>query len=55
MEFHATTIFAIRHEGSCAMSGDGQVTVGNAVVMKHTAKKYAESLAVKYWRVLLVL
>ena len=24
---------------SCAMSGDGQVTVGNAVVMKHTAKK----------------
>lgn len=39
MEFHATTIFAVRHEGSCAMSGDGQVTVGNAVVMKHTAKK----------------
>ncbi|MDS9470572.1 ATP-dependent protease subunit HslV [Sporosarcina pasteurii] len=39
MEFHATTIFAIRHNGECAMSGDGQVTVGNAVVMKHTAKK----------------
>jgi len=39
MEFHATTIFAIRHKDSCAMSGDGQVTVGNAVVMKHTAKK----------------
>ena len=39
MEFHATTIFAIRHNGACAMSGDGQVTVGNAVVMKHTAKK----------------
>jgi len=39
MEFHATTIFAIRHEGISAMSGDGQVTVGNAVVMKHTAKK----------------
>ena len=39
MEFHATTIFAIRHKGACAMSGDGQVTVGNAVVMKHTAKK----------------
>ncbi|MBE1553472.1 ATP-dependent protease subunit HslV [Sporosarcina limicola] len=39
MEFHATTIFAIRHNGSCAMSGDGQVTVGNAVVMKRTAKK----------------
>ena len=39
MEVHATTIFAIRHEGSCAMSGDGQVTVGNAVIMKRTAKK----------------
>lgn len=39
MEFHATTIFAVQHKGSCAMSGDGQVTMGNAVVMKHTAKK----------------
>ncbi|MDV6376725.1 ATP-dependent protease subunit HslV [Sporosarcina sp. GW1-11] len=39
MEFHATTIFAVHHEGQCAMSGDGQVTMGNAVVMKHTAKK----------------
>ncbi|WP_316568509.1 ATP-dependent protease subunit HslV [Neobacillus sp. YIM B06451] len=38
-QFHATTIFAIRHKGKCAMAGDGQVTFGNAVVMKHTAKK----------------
>jgi ATP-dependent HslUV protease, peptidase subunit HslV len=38
-EFHATTIFAVQHKGQCAMSGDGQVTFGNAVVMKHTAKK----------------
>ncbi|MBB5323683.1 ATP-dependent HslUV protease subunit HslV [Anoxybacillus tepidamans] len=38
-QFHATTIFAIRHNGACAMAGDGQVTFGNAVVMKHTAKK----------------
>lgn len=37
--FHATTIFAIRHNGQCAMAGDGQVTFGNAVIMKHTAKK----------------
>jgi ATP-dependent HslUV protease, peptidase subunit HslV len=37
--FHATTIFAIQHNGKCAMAGDGQVTFGNAVVMKHTAKK----------------
>ncbi|MDW0111790.1 ATP-dependent protease subunit HslV [Sporosarcina saromensis] len=39
MKFHATTIFAIRHNGECAMSGDGQVTMGEAVVMKHSAKK----------------
>lgn len=38
-QFHATTIFAIHHNGGCAMSGDGQVTMGNAVVMKHTARK----------------
>ncbi|AUJ26691.1 MULTISPECIES: ATP-dependent protease subunit HslV [Virgibacillus] len=38
-EMHATTIFAIHHNGQCAMSGDGQVTMGNAVVMKHKAKK----------------
>ncbi|PID16489.1 HslU--HslV peptidase proteolytic subunit [Sporosarcina sp. P34] len=39
MKFHATTIFAIHHDGQCAMSGDGQVTMGESVVMKHTAKK----------------
>ncbi|NMM66767.1 ATP-dependent protease subunit HslV [Bacillus clausii] len=37
--FHATTIFAIAHNGGVAMAGDGQVTFGNAVVMKHTARK----------------
>ncbi|MHA6251305.1 ATP-dependent protease subunit HslV [Oceanobacillus sp. CAU 1775] len=38
-QMHATTIFAIQHDGQCAMCGDGQVTLGNAVVMKHKAKK----------------
>lgn len=38
-QFHATTIFAVQHKGKCAMAGDGQVTFGNAVVMKHTARK----------------
>ena len=38
-QIHATTIFAIHHKGECAMSGGGQVTLGNAVVMKHTARK----------------
>jgi ATP-dependent HslUV protease subunit HslV len=37
--FHATTIFAIIHNGKGAMAGDGQVTFGNSVVMKQTAKK----------------
>ncbi|WP_252313816.1 ATP-dependent protease subunit HslV [Sinobaca sp. H24] len=37
--FHATTIFAVRHNGRSAMAGDGQVTFGQSVVMKHTAKK----------------
>lgn len=38
-QFHATTIFAVQHKGGCAMAGDGQVTMGNSVVMKHTARK----------------
>lgn len=46
-EFHATTIFAIQHNGKAAMAGDGQVTFGNAVVMKHTAKKVRKLLMVK--------
>ncbi|MBN6887155.1 ATP-dependent HslUV protease, peptidase subunit HslV [Cytobacillus horneckiae] len=38
-QFHATTIFAVQHNGQCAMAGDGQVTFGESVVMKHTARK----------------
>ncbi|MCZ8512380.1 ATP-dependent protease subunit HslV [Paenibacillus filicis] len=37
--FHATTIFAIRHQGKGAIAGDGQVTFGNSMVMKSQAKK----------------
>lgn len=39
MQFHATTICAVRHNGKGAIAGDGQVTFGNSMVMKHTAKK----------------
>ncbi|UVI32489.1 ATP-dependent protease subunit HslV [Paenibacillus spongiae] len=39
MQFHATTICAIRHNGKGAIAGDGQVTFGNSMVMKHHAKK----------------
>ncbi|API89487.1 HslU--HslV peptidase proteolytic subunit [Marinilactibacillus sp. 15R] len=38
-EFHATTILAIQHNGMSAMAGDGQVTMGEQVVMKGTARK----------------
>jgi ATP-dependent HslUV protease subunit HslV len=36
--FHGTTILAVRHQGGCAIAGDGQVTFGQTVV-KHTARK----------------
>ncbi|HEX7708276.1 MAG TPA: ATP-dependent protease subunit HslV [Thermoanaerobaculia bacterium] len=35
---HATTVVCIRRDGTVAMAGDGQVTVGNTV-MKHGAAK----------------
>src|SRR5690554_2380963 len=38
MQFHATTIVAVRHNGEVALGGDGQVTLGDTV-MKGTARK----------------
>lgn len=35
---HGTTILAVRHRGRVVMAGDGQVSLGHAVV-KHTARK----------------
>ena len=37
--FKATTILAVQKNGHVAIAGDGQVTMGNSVVMKNTAKK----------------
>jgi ATP-dependent HslUV protease subunit HslV len=37
--FHATTIVAVKHNGKMAIAGDGQVTFGGNIVMKHKAKK----------------
>ncbi|MBQ3059411.1 MAG: ATP-dependent protease subunit HslV [Desulfovibrio sp.] len=39
METHATTILAVRKNGRVAMAGDGQVTMGQSMIMKHTAQK----------------
>jgi ATP-dependent HslUV protease subunit HslV len=38
MDFHGTTILAVRRNGKTAVAGDGQVTLNNTVV-KHMAKK----------------
>ena len=38
MKLHGTTILAVRHKGTVAVAGDGQVTLNNAVI-KHKAKK----------------
>lgn len=39
MDFHATTIVAVRKDGQTAMAGDGQVTFGQNNIMKHKAVK----------------
>ena len=39
MEFRGTTILAVRKDGKCAIAGDGQVTLGETTIMKHTAVK----------------
>ncbi|MDM8213756.1 ATP-dependent protease subunit HslV [Enterococcus hirae] len=38
-QFHSTTICAVEKDGKFAMAGDGQVTMGESVVMKGTARK----------------
>lgn len=38
-EFRGTTIVAVKTEDGCAIAGDGQVTLGEHTIMKHTAKK----------------
>lgn len=38
MNYHGTTIIAVRHKGKVAVAGDGQVTLNNTVV-KHHARK----------------
>ncbi|TGE31201.1 ATP-dependent protease subunit HslV [Desulfosporosinus sp. Sb-LF] len=37
--FHATTIVAVKKGEHVAIAGDGQVTFGQATVMKHNARK----------------
>ena len=39
MELRGTTILAVRNTQGVAIGGDGQVTMGQSMVMKHTARK----------------
>lgn len=39
LETRSTTILAVRKNGHVAMAGDGQVTLGQTMIMKHTAHK----------------
>ena len=38
-ELRGTTIVAVRRDGRCAVAGDGQVTLGESTVLKHSATK----------------
>lgn len=39
MEMHATTILVVKTAGKVAIGGDGQVTLGQSMIMKHGARK----------------
>ncbi len=39
MEIKGTTILAVKDETGTAVAGDGQVTLGQSVAMKHSARK----------------
>ena len=51
MNFHGTTILAVRHEGKLVVAGDGQVTL-NQTIIKHNARKvrrlYQEKIIVGF-------
>ena len=38
MDYHGTTILAVRHQGKLVVAGDGQVTL-NQTIIKHQARK----------------
>ena len=45
MSLKGTTIFAVKRNGKCAIAGDGQVTLGEKVVMKGTCLLYTSDAA----------
>ena len=49
MQFHATTICCVHKDGKTAIAGDGQVTFGQAAIMKANAKKVRKLYHGRYW------
>ena len=39
VEIKGTTICGVKRDGKVAIAGDGQVTMGQSIVMKNTARK----------------
>ena len=39
VEFRGTTICAVRRDGVTAIAGDGQITIGESIIMKNSARK----------------
>ncbi|NLD51828.1 MAG: ATP-dependent protease subunit HslV [Clostridiales bacterium] len=52
MELRGTTICAVQREGKVAIAGDGQVTMGQSTIFKHSARKvrriYHDKVAVGF-------
>ena len=42
VEFHATTICAVKKNGTTAIAGDGQVTMGESVIFKNSALAHGD-------------
>ncbi len=39
VEFKGTTICAVKRDGVTAIAGDGQITIGESIIMKNSARK----------------
>ena len=52
MKLRGTTIVAVKDDNGTAVAGDGQVTMGESIAMKHTARKvrriYKDSVTVGF-------
>ena len=53
--FKATTIIAVKKDGKTAIAGDGEVTFGQAAIMKANARKFVVYIIIKYLQALQVL